>query len=100
MELLIDKTGIPKNVQLLRFLDDDERMSPLFEITGYRPDDPDGQKQGMVFLERSRLMTILGCYLVVLTLEKGPRFDCLDSTRIRNKKVKGQKFCWKMARDL
>jgi hypothetical protein len=43
----------------------------------------------MVFLDRTRIETKLGCCSGVLTLEKGSRFDCLVPGKLGKVSVKG-----------
>jgi subtilisin family serine protease len=91
MELVINRTYIPKNAQLLLSLDDDGSIFPMVDFASYTPDKDDRQYQGTIFLERTKMKTILGCCEGILTLEKGSRFDCFDSRKIKNINVNGGK---------
>ena len=102
MSLTIDRSRLPSGMPLLLALDDDENAFPLVDFEpaaqdrearpGTRGDDvvPDGcGDQAMIFLERTRVSTRLGCCPGVLTLEKGSRFDCVKPRKIGSVSVKG-----------
>lgn len=98
MSIVIDRSRLPKNMPLLLSLDDDGSAFPAVDF-GARPgvdgkDDPDGKDNddscgGMVFLERTRIKTKLGCYTGVLTLEKGSRLECPTSKKLGRVTVQG-----------
>ncbi len=59
MEVVVDRSRLPKDMPLLLALDDDGRAFPLVDLRPeFRPGDQD--KGGVVFLERTRIETILG----------------------------------------
>jgi subtilisin family serine protease len=93
MSITIDRSRLPKAAPLLLALDDDGSAFPLvnFETQlSSRNQPPDEACDGgLVFLERTRVKTRLGCCAGVLTLEKGSRFDCLKVHKLGKVTVKG-----------
>lgn len=91
MSIVIDRSRLPKAMPLLLALDDDGGAFPLVDFTTQSTsEDGDGRgDDGLVFLERTRVKTRLGCCTGVLTLEKGSRFDCLKVRKLGNVTVKG-----------
>lgn len=93
MSIVIDRSRLPKAMPLLLALDDDGSAFPLvdFETQPTNQDEhEDGcGDDGLVFLERTRVKTRLGCCTGVLTLEKGSRFDCLKVNKLGKLTVKG-----------
>lgn len=88
LEILVDRRRLPKTMPLLLALDDDKRAFPLVDLTPtFIPEER--EEGGIVFLERTRIETLLGCCRGVLTLEKGSRFDCLPPTGVGKINVKG-----------
>ena len=89
MEILVDRSQLPGDMPLLLALDNDTQAFPLVDLTppDFAPND--GDKEGMVFLERTRIEATLGCCRGVLTLEKGSRFDCLPAVKIGKVSVEG-----------
>ena len=86
MSIVIDRSRLPKTMPLLLALDDDGRAFPLVDFetgrTGENEQEGDCGDDGLVFLERARVRTRLGCCTGVLTLEKGSRFDCLEANEL------------------
>ena len=76
IELVVDRSGLPKHVELLLSLDEDGRAFPQLD---FRPGEPAPDEAARefptVFLDRCRLDTTLGGCRGILTLEKGSRFD-------------------------
>lgn len=93
MSIVIDRSRLPQAMPLLLALDDDGSAFPLvdFETLPNEVDqrEEDGGDEGLVFLERTRVKTRLGCCTGVLTLEKGSRFDCLKVHKLGQVSVKG-----------
>jgi subtilisin family serine protease len=88
LEILVDRSRLPKNMPLLLALEDDGRAFPLVDLRPVvKPAEP--SEGGIVFLERTRIETKLVCCPGVLTLEKGSRFDCLVPGKIGKVSVKG-----------
>jgi subtilisin family serine protease len=88
MEIVVDRSRLPQAMPLLLALDEGNEAFPLVDLTPViRPEDP--QDGGLVFLERTRIKTRLGCCDGILTLEKGSRFDCADAVRVGKVKVSG-----------
>lgn len=52
-------------------------------------DDEESCDKSLVFLERTKVRTRLGCCMGVLTVEKGSRFDCPPKTKLGNVTVIG-----------
>lgn len=93
MSVKIDRSRLPAAMPLLLALDDDGSLFPAvnFDATPSGADhDPDGGcGEGLVFLERTRIKTRLGCCSGILTVEKGSRFDCLKVNKLGEVAVKG-----------
>jgi subtilisin family serine protease len=87
MELIINRSQLPKEVPLLLSLEDDGKAFPLvdFSLPAMTPSE---QKGRIVFLERTIIETTLGCLRGVLTLEQGSKFECLRP-KIGNVQVSG-----------
>lgn len=81
MFIAIDRSRLPKSMPLLLALDDDGSAFPLIDFEASLLDGNQSknscQDHTLVFLDRARVKTKLGCNPGVLTLEKGSRFDCL-----------------------
>jgi hypothetical protein len=92
MTLVIDRRGLPKAARVRLALDEGNVHFPHVDLTPPLPrpgQGGDGCGGGLVFLERTRVKTRLGCCDGVLTIEKGSSFDCLPETRIGEVSVKG-----------
>jgi Subtilase family len=93
MSIRIDRSRLPKAMPLLLALDDDGSAFPMvnFETQPTRENQntDDCCDNGLVFLDRTRVQTRLGCCPGVLTLEKGSRFDCLKVNKLGKVTVKG-----------
>jgi len=93
MSITIDRSRLPETMPLQLALDDDGSAFPLvnFEAqpTTNNEQQNDGDDNGLVFLERTRVSVRLGCCRGVLTLEKGSRFDCLKVNKLGKVTVKG-----------
>ncbi len=93
MSIKVDRSRLPKAMPLLLALDDDGSAFPLVDFEtqptneNRHEDDCDGE--GLVFLERTRVKTRLGCCTGVLTLERGSRFDCVKVRKLGKVTVKG-----------
>ncbi len=82
MEIVVDAQGLPRGTKLRLSLDEDGTAFPRVDFTppALSPDKlGDGD---IVFLERTRIETTLGCWRGILTLEKGSRFACLHSRKL------------------
>jgi subtilisin family serine protease len=88
MEIVVDRSRLPRTMPLLLALEDDGRAFPLVEL---RPTITPGEREegAIVFLERTRIEATLGCCRGVLTLEKGSRFDCPLAVRVGKVSVQG-----------
>lgn len=93
MSIMIDRSRLPKTMPLLLALDDDGSAFPLVnfetQLSGGNQNTDDCCDDGLVFLERTRVKTRLGCSTGVLTLGKGSRFDCLKVNKLGKVTVKG-----------
>lgn len=93
MSIMIDRSRLPKTMPLLLALDDDGSAFPLVnfetQLSGGNQNTDDCCDDGLVFLERTRVKTRLGCSTGVLTLGKGSRFDCLNVNKLGKVTVKG-----------
>ena len=91
MSLVIDRRRLPQGMPLVLSLDDDGRDFPQvdFETPAVHGQHDSCDEEGLVFLERTRIKTRLGCCGGVLTLEKGSRFDCAKPRRLGQVTVVG-----------
>jgi len=88
MQLVIDRSRLPKAAVVRLALDEGNLHFPHVDLTPV-PGRSKGDCGGMVFLDRTRVKTRLGCCEGVLTIERGSSFDCLPSTRVGGVKVQG-----------
>jgi hypothetical protein len=89
MEILVDRSKLPKSMKLLLSLDDDGRAFPLVDFAPTDISIMDNNGGKIVFLERTKIEATLGCCRGILTIEKGSRFDCLQLAKIGKVRVKG-----------
>jgi len=93
MQLVIDRSRLPKAASVRLALDEGNLHFPNVDLTplpGTRPHDGGGcGNGGLVFLERTRVKTRLGCCEGVLTIERGSSFDCLPADKVGEVSVKG-----------
>lgn len=88
MEIVVDRRRLPKDMSLLLALKDDGRAFPRVDLTpSIKPTEHDDE--GVVFLECTRIETMLGCCRGVLTLEKGSRFVCFAPVKLGKMSAKG-----------
>jgi hypothetical protein len=84
MEIVVEAQGWPTGAKVRLSLDEDGSAFPRVDFTPPEPL-PDAPCHGeIVFLERTRIETTLGCCKGILTVEKGSRFGCLPSRRPGN----------------
>jgi hypothetical protein len=77
MELVVNRALLPRHIPLLLALDDDGAAFPRLKFDRQQGAGAGGCGDGsMVFLDKTRIETKLGCCRGVLTLEGGSRFDC------------------------
>ncbi len=88
--LTVDKSRLGNATKVLLSLEDDGSAFPLvnFERADESPQYEYGGG-GMIFLQKTRIETTLGCCRGVLTLEKGSRFDCPPRRNMKILDVKG-----------
>lgn len=86
MDIVVDRSLIPKEMKVLLSLDDDGKAFPRVDLT---PTVSTQDNNGVVFLEKTRIETTFCDYRGVLTLERGSRFDCVGSSKIGNVRVEG-----------
>ncbi|HBL14509.1 MAG TPA: hypothetical protein DD379_24600 [Cyanobacteria bacterium UBA11162] len=89
MEIRVDRTQLPKDMKLLLAIDDDGMAFPRVDLMPNIDTPAENGKKGIVYLERTRIETTLGCCRGILTLEKGSRFDCLPVVKLGKISVKG-----------
>lgn len=78
MELVVEKSKLPENVELLLSIEEDGKAFPRvdFEAATYKENDrSEDNAENIVFLERAKIEMNLGGFRGVLTMEKGSRFD-------------------------
>jgi subtilase family protein len=88
MELVIDRSKIPDDLDVFLSIDDDYSAFPVLNLNKPILYEQDSEKR-IVFLERTRLEMTLGCCRGIVTLEKGSSFDCKTSVNIENNTIKG-----------
>lgn len=93
MTLVIDRSRLPQAMPLLLSIDDDGSAFPLVDFetvpSDVEPVEDACGDSSVVFLERTRIRTRLGCCAGVMTLEKGSRFDCLVTHKLGKVSVVG-----------
>ncbi|MEO6327285.1 MAG: S8 family serine peptidase [Ginsengibacter sp.] len=91
MKLTIDKRALPAKAELLLSLDDDGSYFPLvnFDEINSKDDDKHPSDKDVVYLEKTKIKTTLGCCHGILTLEKGSYFKCCSKTKTEPVNVKG-----------
>ena len=87
MEIVVNRSALPRGVPVHLALDEDNKHFPLVDVDAGR--DIPGGDEGLVFLERTRVLTRFGCCRGVLTLEKGSRLDCEGVRRVGEVTVTG-----------
>jgi hypothetical protein len=88
LRLEIDRSRMPRNALLELRLDGNEKMFPRVDFD-HRP--AREAREGVIFEERTKLRSRMGCCEVLLTLEKGSRMEMLCDARapLTIKAVKG-----------
>ncbi|NRF71714.1 S8 family serine peptidase [Aquincola sp. S2] len=89
MQLVMDRSRLPKNAIVRVALDEGNLHFPKVDLSPVPVKPDNGSCSGMVFLERTRVKTRLGCCEGVLTIEKGSSFDCAPRARVGKVKVQG-----------
>jgi subtilisin family serine protease len=90
MELVIDRSRLPKTMSLLLELDGGNTAFPQVDLTKNGDNQDHDNKCATVFLERTRIETTLGCCCrTVLTLEKGSKMECVEESKLGNVEVQG-----------
>jgi hypothetical protein len=89
MEIMIDRSSLPKDMRVLLSLDEDGSAFPRVDFVQPFVQPTDCCDRGTIFLERTRIETTLGCCRGILTLEKGSRFDCPPLRKIGKVSVEG-----------
>ena len=89
MDIVVNRSGLPKGAPVQLALDEDNDYFPQIDIDDTRGYDPADDCGGLVFLDRTRVLTHFGCCHGVLTLEKGSRFDCVTKRRVGKVTVTG-----------
>jgi hypothetical protein len=89
MELLIDRSKIPNDMDLFLSVDYDYSAFPLLNLKNKPVLYEQDSEKRIVFLERTRLEMTLDCCRGVVTLEKGSSFDCQTPVNIENNTIEG-----------
>lgn len=86
----LDRSGLPKNAQVLLKVNNNESRFPLVSFTPERNQDAD-TGDSIVFVERSKIVTRIGCCDVRITLEKNSKMEmiCKKESRLKLHDVKG-----------
>jgi len=88
MQVLVDRSKLPKNVKLLLSIDDDGSDFRLVDFTP-RVEPAERSRCGQfVFLERTRI-GVTSCCNGVLTLEKGSKFECAYKPSLEKVQAEG-----------
>lgn len=88
MEIVVNRSALPKAMPLLLALDEDNEYFPEVEID-VQPGRHEACDGSLVFLDRTRVLTQFGCCHGVLTLAKGSRFDCAPKALVGAVSVTG-----------
>jgi len=88
MEIVVNRSALPKAMPLHLAVDEDNEYFPEVDID-LQPGHQEACDGGLVFLDRTRVLTQFGCCHGVLTLAKGSRFDCATKTRVGTVDVTG-----------
>jgi hypothetical protein len=92
MELVVEKSKLPENVELLLSIEEDGKAFPRVDFgaaTSKENDRSNDNAENIVFLDRAKIEMNLGGIRGVLTVEKGSRFDFQKSKIGRIIDVKG-----------
>ena len=88
LQVLVDRSKIPKNVKLLLSIDDDGSEFKLVDFTKSINVEETNRSKQFVFLDRTRIR-VTSCCNGILTLEKGSKFECAHETSLQNVHVEG-----------
>jgi hypothetical protein len=87
MEVVVDRSQLREEMQLLLSLDDDIQAFPHIDLTNSQTDEQNDN--AIVYLDRTKIEITMGLSRGILTLERGSRFDPLMPTKIKKVNVKG-----------
>ncbi len=94
LQLMIDRSRLPQAATVRLALDEGNLHFPQVDLSpDFGKDTGTGQQDaacgggGLVFLERTRVRTRLGCCDGVLTVEKGSSFHCAPDTKVGEVRV-------------
>ena len=88
MQVLVDRSKLPKNVKLLLSIDDDGSEFRLVDFTPSVEVAEKGRCGQFVFLERTRIR-VTSCCNGILTLEKGSKFECAYKPSLEKVQAEG-----------
>jgi hypothetical protein len=88
MEIFIDRRRLPAGMPLFLALEEDGSAFPQVDLDPVAHPTRDDDC-GIVFLDRTRIVTTLGCCRGVLTVEKGSRFECARIAGLKVVSVRG-----------
>jgi len=87
MEIVVDRSQLRKEMQLLLSLDDDIQAFPRLDLDNLHTDKQN--ENAIVYLDRTKIEITMGLSRGILTLERGSRFDPLMPAKIKKVNVKG-----------
>lgn len=88
MQVIVDRSKLPKNVKLLLSIDDD---GSEFRLVDFTPSIEAAEKDRcgqFIFLERTRIR-VTSCCNGILTLEKGSKFECAYKPSLEKVQAEG-----------
>jgi subtilisin family serine protease len=89
IELVLDRSRIPEEIEVLLALDDDGKAFPMVDFDDIWDDRIGKRDDGLQFLRRTHIRSRIGARVGVLTLEKGSRIEWAPHPRLENVKVEG-----------
>lgn len=90
MDIVVENIKTVPGTKIFLNLDDDGKAFPLVDFDRVNQGSPvKDDEKGLVFLETTKVETVLGCCRGILTIRKGSRFDCLRKKHLKPIKVNG-----------
>ena len=89
LQLQIDRRAMPKGIKMLLSLDETGKIFPAVDFGAVNTIGDTDSDHGIIYHEKTKIETTLGCCRGILTLEKGSRFDCLPKRKLEPVEVKG-----------
>lgn len=87
IHLNVDKSKLPKGTKVLLNFGDNSKAFPLVDFIAKQ----DKEKDSIVFIEKTKVKTKIGCCDALITLEKGSKIElhCCDTAKLNIKNIKG-----------